>query len=97
MSALVNQRCWNHSSREAVVRCPECRRFYCRECVVEHGGRMICAACFANFAPQPAPRARIRATLWSFFAVGGFFLVWLIFYYLGVILARVPSEFFRVT
>ncbi len=94
---LVEQRCSNHPSREAVVRCPECRRFYCRECVVEHRGRMICATCVAEAATKPALQGRFQAITWTFFAAGGFLLVWLIFYYFGVMLARVPSEFFRVT
>ncbi len=97
MNALVDQRCWHHPSREAVVRCPQCRRFYCRECVVEHLGRMICATCVVQAAGAKSRPAGFHAARWTVFAAGGFFLVWLIFYYLGVFLARVPSEFFRVT
>ncbi len=44
---LIDQRCWHHPTREAVVRCPGCSRFYCRECVVEHLGRMMCSDCVA--------------------------------------------------
>ena len=36
MSNLIHQRCSNHPGREAAVRCPECGRFFCRECVTEH-------------------------------------------------------------
>lgn len=97
MNPLVDQRCWNHASREAVVRCPECRRFYCRECVVEHRGRMMCSGCVAAGAGVRIQASRFHAAKWSIFAAGGFLLVWLVFYYLGAMLARVPSEFFRVT
>lgn len=42
---VLHQRCWNHEAREAVCRCPECGRSYCRECVTEHDGRLLCALC----------------------------------------------------
>jgi len=95
MSALVDQRCSNHASREAVVRCPSCRRFFCRECVTEHRGRMMCAGCMAAADRVSADRSGWRAALWSFSAAGGFLLAWLVFYYLGAMLARVPSDFFE--
>ena len=92
--ALIDQRCWHHPSREAVVRCPECARFYCRECVVEHVGRMICSDCVAG-ATAAAAAGRFPTFRWSVLAAGGFLLAWLIFYYLGVAFARVPSNFFE--
>ncbi len=93
-AAIVDRRCSNHPSREAAVRCPECARFYCRECVVEHHGRMICTTCVTrDEAAQPA--GRFPAIRWSLFAIGGFLLAWMIFYYLGVLLARIPSTFFQ--
>ena len=49
-SALTHQRCFHHSHREAVARCPECRQFYCRECVTEHDYRVICATCLKKIA-----------------------------------------------
>lgn len=96
--ALINQRCWHHPAREAVVRCPECRRFYCRECVVEHLGRMICSDCVAAKAVGAKQTAdRSYAWRWSLFAVAGFLLAWAIFYDVGVLLARIPSDFFEGT
>ena len=32
MNDLLYQRCFNHVLREAVARCPECLRYFCREC-----------------------------------------------------------------
>jgi hypothetical protein len=90
--SLLNQRCFNHESREAAARCPACQRFYCRECVTEHEGRMMCANCVARLkAPQAGRRS--SGALWSIFSVGGVLLAWLIFYYLGMGLARIPSTF----
>jgi hypothetical protein len=43
----LQQRCWNHEAREAACRCPGCGRSYCRECVSEHDGRLLCAACLS--------------------------------------------------
>ena len=44
----LQQRCWNHEAREAACRCPACGRSYCRECVSEHEGRLLCAACLSR-------------------------------------------------
>lgn len=93
MSSLADQRCANHLSREAVVRCPGCRGFYCRECVTEHRGRMICAACSAR--EQAAAAGRARTIPWALASAGGFLIAWVIFYYLGELLARIPSDFFE--
>ena len=93
MSALLDQRCWHHADREAVVRCPECRRYYCRECVIEHDGRMICASCIEGRSAAVADGS--KTVLWAVFGAGGFLLAWMVFYYLGMALDRIPSEFFE--
>lgn len=90
---LLDQRCVNHAQREAAVQCPSCKRFFCRECVTEHAGRMVCVSCVAMLARVhekmvPAQRAR-----WAVLAMGGLVLAWLVFYYLGLTLARIPSDF----
>jgi len=95
MSALIDERCWNHAAREAVVRCPSCRRYFCRECVTEHGGRMICAICIAGEARAADESSGWHAALWPALAAAGFLLTWLIFYYAGMMLARLPSDFFQ--
>lgn len=92
MTPLVEQRCYHHASREAVVRCPQCRRFFCRECVTEHAGRMICASCAAARTAVAAHKTSFLP--WVIMGCAGFLLAWLMFYYLGVLFARVPSDFF---
>ena len=42
---LAARRCLVHPDREAAARCPSCRQYYCRECVVEHDTRFLCAPC----------------------------------------------------
>ena len=93
MSVLIDQRCFHHASREAVVRCPECRRFFCRECVTEHRGRMICAECVARETGSAGGAAKFRGAVWIGASAGGLLLAWAIFYNLGVMLARITPDF----
>ncbi len=59
MPALVDQRCFNHVTREAAARCPECGRFFCRECVTEHDERLLCAACLKQLIATSFSRRNI--------------------------------------
>jgi hypothetical protein len=93
VSSLIHRRCLHHPGREAVALCPECRRFYCRECVTEHAGRMICAGCVARLASVGGAPARSAPAVWWALALGGLLLAWLVFYYFGMSLARIPSSF----
>jgi hypothetical protein len=85
MPALpIHQRCWNHESREAVCRCPECTRSYCRECVTEHDGRLLCASCLVIRSRKPASRrAGLRRLLPAGMLVGGILLAWVVFFGAG--------------
>ena len=90
---LADQRCANHSAREAAARCPMCARYFCRECVVEHDGRMMCNGCVAKLAKSEAQPAAETGVKLVALAAMGVFVAWLIFHYLGLALARIPSEF----
>jgi hypothetical protein len=91
---LLDQRCLNHSLREAAVQCPSCKRFFCRECVTEHERRMICVSCVAALARSEDKIDRVIRARWTLTALAGILIAWLVFYYLGLTLARIPSEFF---
>lgn len=95
MATLVHQRCFHHSQREAVARCPECRQFYCRECITEHDDRVICAACLRKLAAAPATTRRsfAVAAIPVLQTAGAFVLLWLFFYFLGAALLSLPSSF----
>ncbi|MFN7922046.1 MAG: hypothetical protein U0Q16_18225 [Bryobacteraceae bacterium] len=93
MTALVHQRCFHHVSREAVSRCPECRRFFCRECVVDHDGRLLCSGCLAKLQAPAEPRKKRTGLRWTAAALVGLLAGWMCFYYVGSVLARLPSEF----
>ena len=93
MPALTQQRCFNHTDREAASRCTACQRHFCRECVTLHGGLMICGACMAEKSKKRRsikPQAsQIFAILWPI----SLLLLWLIFRGLGGILINTPSTF----
>lgn len=81
----AGQRCANHPGREAAARCPECRSFFCRECVTEHEGRVLCAACIRKLTVARAvPRRALLRNLAAVVPVGlGLLAAWLFFYLLG--------------
>jgi hypothetical protein len=89
---LIHQRCLRHDGREAAARCPACRRYFCRECVTEHEGKVICAECLAKLL-QPARTADSRSIRWVIYAIGGITIAWIFFYYLGAFLSRTPASF----
>lgn len=98
MPTLAQQRCFNHSLREAVARCPECKQYYCRECITEHDDRAICAACLKKLAHKPLLQRRGFAGGVRFLqCVAGIFLAWFFFYLVGQTLLSMPSSFHEGT
>src|SRR5437867_12018246 len=98
MPSLAHQLCFNHAEREAVARCPECRRFFCRECVTEHDDRVICAACLRKLAHQPLlKRPAFAAALRAMQCALGLFVAWFFFYLIGTGLLALPNSFHEGT
>lgn len=94
LRSLADQRCFNHGVREAVARCPECRRCFCRECVTEHEDRLLCAGCLKKLAALPLTRRiGFRKTLRAFQLLLGTLLIWVFFYWVGQTLLHLPSSF----
>jgi hypothetical protein len=89
MPGLAAERCFHHETREAVGRCPECRRFFCRECVVPFDRRLLCAACIAR-ANEPPLLPEKSSALSGQLLLGTTALVfiWVIFYCLGWIILQ---------
>lgn len=54
---------------------------------------MICVACVNALARDAQKTARAARARWTVTAVAGLLLAWLVFYYLGLTLARIPSKF----
>ena len=89
--ALHARRCVRHTTREAAARCPACGEFFCRECVVEHAGKLLCAPCLAKSAVASEIRrkklVRLRRAAQT---VAGLLALWFAFYGLGALLLKVP-------
>ena len=99
MASLALQRCAHHPDREAVARCPECTRFFCRECISEYEDRIICAGCLQRIAREAAegPVRQRRFSLrgvWLAAQMGiGVLVAWYAFYTVGETLVSIPSDF----
>ncbi len=92
-SGLHTRRCARHPTREAAARCPSCQEFFCRECVVEHEGRLLCAACLARTVSARARhRQRWVVARRAGIGVAGFILLWLCFQSVGALLLRIPPK-----
>ncbi len=93
MPSVAHARCFNHAGREAVARCPSCRRTFCRECVSEHDGRVLCAPCLAKSAqPAAAAGSRLPAVRGALGAAAGLLAAWFFFYLVGRGLLLIPTE-----
>ena len=90
---IAQERCFNHASREAAARCPECGRYFCRECVSEHEGRVICAFCLKRLSAAPARRHRLAGLVRAAQILIGILILWSSFYLLGRLLLAIPTSF----
>lgn len=98
MTAPIQQRCFNHVQREAAARCPECGRCFCRECVTEHEGRVVCAVCLQRVARTAvSARARFGIAGRTLQFLAGVFVAWLFFYLIGAVLVALPDSFHEGT
>ena len=76
--------------REAVARCPECGRFFCRECITEHEDQVLCAACLRKLVGY-------QKLLQLGHFMLGILILYVIFYYIAGILLALPSDFHEGT
>ena len=80
MSDLARQQCFNHPGREAIVRCPSCRRDYCRECVTEHDDRYLCSACLRlQAAKEVRPQRHLRMPVGALLGLAGLLTAWTVY------------------
>lgn len=97
MSSLAAQRCLRHFDREAAARCPECRGYFCRECISEHEGRVLCATCLSRLHAKPDQKQSSWRWLLVFprllLILTAFALVWGAIYLGGRALLLMPSAF----
>jgi hypothetical protein len=90
---LSSERCFNHAAREAVARCPECGRYFCRECVSEHEDRLLCGYCLKMLGVGRSGRRSTSGLVRAAQVLAGFVLLWSAFYLLGRLLLTIPSSF----
>lgn len=93
MNAVHDMRCLNHRGREAVARCPSCRDYFCRECVTEHHGRVMCAKCLTAVAAQEAGKGKRVSFVPPFMTLVAFLFVWVFFFVFGRMLLQLPDSF----
>ncbi|MHC1725494.1 MAG: rhomboid family protein [Syntrophobacteraceae bacterium] len=94
MSDLSRLRCFNHANREAVARCLQCSRTFCRECITEHEERVICAQCLAAIKQESAEkRTGLRTIVAGTWCLLSATFLWAVYYYFGKILLTIPSSF----
>ena len=94
MSVIAARKCVRHSGREAIARCPSCHDDFCRECVVEHAGVLLCGFCLARESaknPTAQRSSGSRAGDWLVTA-SCVLLLWLVFYGFGQFLKTIPPE-----
>jgi hypothetical protein len=93
-ATLRQRRCDNHPQREASARCPECGRFFCRECITEHDDRVLCASCLARLSLKKEKGAKSWAWVprlgLAFLAAAVVFFALLL---IGNFLVSIPSHF----
>ena len=92
---LIHRRCFHHANREAAAKCLECQRFYCRECVSEHAGQVLCRECIIRIAPTDNKSKKLKnfpgLSLLKFGV--GLLICWYAFSLLGDIMLSLPSAF----
>lgn len=91
-SALHVRRCQRHSIREAAARCPGCGGFYCRECVTDHGGRWLCAACIAREVAAPVATTKRRRWSRLLRPLIALVVAWVVLYFYGWLLTKIPPS-----
>lgn len=91
--SLSSQRCRHHPLRGVAGRCPECTRFYCRECVTEHHGRVLCQECLGRRVLDGSGPDGRPLLVYALSAALNLLLLTALFYAGGSLLLRLPSAF----
>lgn len=101
-AAMSRLRCARHSEREAAACCAECELPFCRECVSDYEGRLLCASCLEKIVADA--KADDDARRHGFFAkasgaakralvVGASAAwLWLCFYLAGLLIEKMPQS-----
>lgn len=76
-----------------MARCPVCRNSYCRECVTEHEGRVICAPCLKKLLiAHGATHRKFTRFFAAALPLAGLLLAWIVFYGISRVLMLIPAS-----
>ncbi|HEY1205377.1 MAG: rhomboid family protein [Bryobacteraceae bacterium] len=74
------------------MRCPGCRRYFCRECATEHDERLLCAECLKRLAAKGVRKGgRLAWVKGALAGALGLLLAWLFFYGIGQLLVQITA------
>ena len=92
---LAKTLCAIHPARPASARCPNCRKFYCSECITEHEGKMSCASCLRlSMESVPESKRKLRLPIAPLVQlVLAIAVCWVVFYFFAQFLVDVPDNF----
>lgn len=95
---MAQVQCLNHPKREAAARCTACGQVFCRECVTNLGGRMVCGACYqVKTTVETKVRKDWFVLKFVLQVVVGMGLFWGLWWRVGRLLAGMPSSFHEGT
>jgi hypothetical protein len=94
---LVALKCEVHAMREAAARCTVCSHHYCRECIQEHEGRMVCGNCLSlKSSLEPKHFAGFKEMLVRLvMALASAALLWGAFWCIFTIGSLLPAEVYK--
>ncbi len=100
MNDISRKKCFHHGKREAVARCPDCGRYFCRECITEHENRVLCADCLVQKETTKKKThflSRLGIVTKTLQFLIAFVFIWMIFFYFGQFLISLPTSFHEGT
>ena len=92
--SIQDTHCLMHPDREAVALCLSCGHYFCRECITEHKGRVLCTMCLAKETGAAARKRRFPHLIRAGLAIlVGLIVCYMLFYSLGSALSVIPDTF----
>ena len=86
--------CLNHPKREAAAQCTSCGKPFCRECVTELDGRMVCGPCYRKQVQRvEKPQRDWFAVTTTLQALAGAGVLWFTSWVVGQALLNIKSSF----
>ncbi|MBN2374270.1 rhomboid family protein [bacterium] len=92
--SVKDTRCLIHPEREAAALCLSCGQYFCRECVTEHKGKVLCTLCLNKEKDSTARKRRLPRLIRAGLAIiTGLIVCYILFYSLGTVLSLITDAF----